>query len=187
MRGVELSGPIIDLTMAGGRATMRRRSRSCSRRTATRCSRRWVLGAVPSRGRGRTDSKSPGAEAVGAFFTPQAERSLALAAEAGIAAFRTPRRAPMRLRHSSPGARRASAQGEIDLGSLQGFELFSQLGVPVAPWAIGAAPEFRHSIPYPVAVKRLGEHKTESGGVRSGSKITEDLQKKPPRSTQSAC
>ncbi|MGH8725446.1 MAG: acetate--CoA ligase family protein, partial [Burkholderiales bacterium] len=48
------------------------------------------------------------------------------------------------------------------------FELFAALGIPVAQWAIAEAPDFAHRVPYPVAVKRLEEHKTERGGVLLG-------------------
>jgi len=45
-------------------------------------------------------------------------------------------------------------------------ELLKALGIPLAEQAIAQAPDFAHSVPYPVALKRLDvEHKTEVGGV----------------------
>ena len=101
------------------------------------------------------------------FFTPHAERSLALLAQRGIAAFRTPEacadayaayfawRAPRERPKTTP------AKPETDA-----FQLLRSLGIPVVEQAIARAPDFRHSIPYPVAVKMVGvEHKTEVGGV----------------------
>ena len=101
-----------------------------------------------------------------AFLTPHADRSLALLAERGIAAFRTPEacadayaayfawRSP---RQFGDGAR-------IRSGSVP--ELLARLGIPAAEQAIATAPEFAHGLPYPLAVKRLDvEHKTEAGGV----------------------
>jgi acyl-CoA synthetase (NDP forming) len=107
------------------------------------------------------------AKPLAAFFTPQAERSLALLAQQGIAAFRTPEacadafaaffawRTPRsRPSLSSPQLRR------------EPFELLMELGISVVEQAIVQAPEFAHSVPYPVALKRLDvEHKTEVGAV----------------------
>jgi len=101
------------------------------------------------------------------FLTPHAERSLALLAQHGIAAFRTPEacadafaayfswaspRNPPRL--AAPTLRRDA------LG------LVEALGIPAAARSIAHAPDFAHAVPYPVAVKVLdAEHKTEVGGV----------------------
>ncbi len=49
------------------------------------------------------------------------------------------------------------------------FELFAALGIPVVEQALARAPDFAHSIPYPVAVKVMdADHKTEAGGVALG-------------------
>jgi len=180
MRGVELSGPIMDLTMAGGSATY---AAALEKALQSDCD--AVLAAVGSSAQFHPEVavepivRARAQKPVVTFFTPQAERSLALAAEAGIAAFRTPEACADALAaFFAWRAPRVRPTGEIDLGSLQGFDLFSRLGVPVAPWAMAQAPEFRHPIAYPVAVKRPGEHKTESGGVLLGVKDHEDLQKK---------
>jgi len=102
-----------------------------------------------------------------AFFTPHAERSLALLAVRGIAGFRTPEacadafaayfawRAPRE--RPSP----TSAKHEKDA-----FRLLKSLGIPVVEQQVARAPDFAHAIPYPVAVKVIGvEHKTEVGGI----------------------
>src|SRR6185503_14499027 len=180
MRGVELSGPIMDLTMAGGAATY---AAALEKALQSDCD--AVLAAVGSSAQFHPEVavepivRARAQKPIVTFFTPQAERSLALAAEAGIAAFRTPEACADALAaFFAWRAPRVRPTGEIDLGALQGFDLFSRLGVPVAPWAMAQAPEFRHPIAYPVAVKRPGEHKTESGGVLLGVKDHEDLQKK---------
>jgi acyl-CoA synthetase (NDP forming) len=106
-----------------------------------------------------------------AFFTPQAERSLALLAERGIAAFRTPEacadafaaffawRAPRRQFGDTHLPNERTRSGSVP-------ELLEALGIPVAEQTIAQAPDFAHSVPYPVALKRMDvEHKTEVGGV----------------------
>ncbi len=109
-------------------------------------------------------------KALAVFLTPHAERSLALLAEKGIAAFRTPEacadafasyfawRSPRTPPRSMPPSYAKNA-----------FDLVSNLGIPVAQAEIAVAPLFRHSIPYPVALKVPdAEHKTEVGGVALG-------------------
>jgi hypothetical protein len=115
-----------------------------------------------------------------AFFTPQADRSLALAAQAGIAAFRTPEACADALAAflawTAPRKTVAlPAPGDLPENP---FELLATLGIPVAQWEVAAAPGYRHGVPYPVAAKRLGTHKTEGGGVLLGIRDDQDLQKK---------
>ena len=180
MRGVELAAPIMDLTMAGTNATY---AAALEKALQSDCD--AVLAAVGSSAQFHPEVavepivRARGQKPIVTFFTPQAERSLALAAAAGIAAFRTPEACADALAaFFAWHAPRDRPTGALEIGSLQGFELFSHLGVPVAPWAIAQAPDYRHSIPYPVAVKRLGEHKTDSGGVLLGIKDHQDFQKK---------
>jgi acetate---CoA ligase (ADP-forming) len=113
--------------------------------------------------------RSPKVKPVAAFFTPQADRSLALAAAHAIPAFRTPEACADALAAffswRSPRATPRLASGSV---SDQPFELLANLGIPVAPWAIAEAPDFAHRIAYPVAVKTLEAHKTERGGVILG-------------------
>jgi acyl-CoA synthetase (NDP forming) len=108
-----------------------------------------------------------GEKALGVFATPHAERSLALLAEQGIAAFRTPEGCADALASyfnwHSP--REKSVTGTPVFHD-NVFSLIESLGIPIVEQAIATAPEFAHSIPYPVAVKVLdAEHKTEVGGV----------------------
>jgi acetate---CoA ligase (ADP-forming) len=180
MRGVELAAPIMDLTMAGTNATY---AAALEKALQSDCD--AVLAAVGSSAQFHPEVavepivRATAQKPIVTFFTPQAERSLALAAAAGIAAFRTPEACADALAaFFSWHAPKDRPAGALEIGSLQGFELFSHLGVPVAPWAIAEAPDYRHSIPYPVAVKRLGEHKTDSGGVLLGIKDHQDFQKK---------
>jgi len=105
---------------------------------------------------------------VAAFMTPHAEASLALCAQHGVPAFRTPEACAdalaAYLSWQSPGKPPAPSLPK----SLpeNPFELFAALGVPVAPWQIAEPPAYAHNVPYPVAVKLAGvAHKTEKAGV----------------------
>jgi acyl-CoA synthetase (NDP forming) len=119
-----------------------------------------------------------------AFLTPHAERSLALLAEHGIAAFRTPEscadalaaffawRAPRRVPDQAAARSRPEWPGELPtrgrLDEAQALALFSTLGVPSVESAIARAPRYEHGLAYPVAAKILSPdiaHKTEAGGV----------------------
>jgi acyl-CoA synthetase (NDP forming) len=107
------------------------------------------------------------AKPLAAFFTPHAERSLALLAQRGIAGFRTPEAcadafaAYFAWRAPRQRPKVAAAKPDTDA-----FRLLQSLGIPVVEQAVAHAPDFGHSIPYPVAVKVVGvEHKTEAGGV----------------------
>ncbi len=123
------------------------------------------------------------AKPLAVFLTPHAERSLALLAERGIAAFRTPeacadalaayfawrspRRRPAAARAEWP--RDLPRQGRFD--EAQALGLFASLGIPVAEHAIARPPGYAHAIPYPVAAKALCAdilHKTEAGAVCLG-------------------
>ena len=101
-----------------------------------------------------------------AFLTPHADRSLALLAERGIAAFRTPEACAdaFAAYFAWRVPRIIGDAARFNSGSVP--ELLAQLGIPAAEQAIATAPDFAHGVPYPVAVKRLDvEHKTEVGGV----------------------
>ena len=97
-----------------------------------------------------------------AFLTPHAERSLALLAARGIPAFRTPEACADAFAafFAWRAPREFGVRATINSPDL------AALGIPMAEQAIVQAPDFAHSIPYPVALKRLDvEHKTEVGGV----------------------
>jgi len=125
--------------------------------------------AEETEGEGRPRSPKP----LAVFLTPHAERSLALLAEHGIAAFRTPEACAdafaAYFAWTSP-RQAAAAQNNFvfsrDKFGKDPFGFIEALGIPVAAHEIAVAPQFRHSIRYPVALKVLdAEHKTEVGGV----------------------
>ena len=124
-----------------------------------------------------------GEKPLAAFLAPQADASLKLLASAGVPAFRTPEgcadalaayfrwRAPV-----APADLEAPnwpvalpRQGKLD--EAQALDLFDALGVPTVRRQIAVAPEYAHTVPYPVAAKVLSKdilHKTEAGGVALG-------------------
>jgi acyl-CoA synthetase (NDP forming) len=112
------------------------------------------------------------AKPLAAFFTPHADRSLALLAKAGIAAFRTPEacadafaayfawRAPRKVPQLPPVVLPRAAP-----------DVFASLGITVAQSQVAQAPDFAHTVPNPVAAKIHSPgvaHKTEVGGVILG-------------------
>jgi acyl-CoA synthetase (NDP forming) len=106
-----------------------------------------------------------------AFLTPHAERSLALLAGRGIAAFRTPEACAdaFAAYFAWRTPREFGVRTRISSGSVP--EL-----IPMAQQAIAEAPGFEHDVPYPVALKRLDvEHKTEVGGVALNLENREQL------------
>ena len=108
---------------------------------------------------------------VAAFMTPQAEASLALCAQHGVAAFRTPEACADALAaFLSWRAPRTTPRFSLPAPlPREPFELFAALGVPVAQWQLAEAPDYAHGIDYPVAVKLAGAaHKTEMKGVMLG-------------------
>ena len=108
---------------------------------------------------------------VAAFMTPQAEASLALCAQHGVAAFRTPEACADALAaFLAWRAPRATPRPALPAPlPREPFELFAALGVPVAQWQLAEPPDYAHGIDYPVAVKLAGAaHKTEKKGVVLG-------------------
>ncbi|SHK13327.1 Acyl-CoA synthetase (NDP forming) [Roseomonas rosea] len=119
---------------------------------------------------------------IASFCVPEAPQALAMLAEAGVPAFRTPeacadaiiaafsRRAP-RPRAAVPPA---SAGCAYMLDEAEAYELLADIGVPHAPcMALPAARAGQEGLPfpYPVAVKILHRdilHKTDLGGVVLG-------------------
>jgi len=138
-------------------------------------------------------STRPGAKPLAVFMTPQADQSLALLAQAGIAAFRTPEACAdalhayfsWRTPRQVPGGAAIPWPKELPLkGKLneeQGLHLFKTLGVPVVETAIARAPDYAHPLPYPVALKILSAevtHKSEMGGVVLGITSRRDFESK---------
>ena len=131
-----------------------------------------------------------GRKPLAVFMTPQADASLALLSQAGVAGFRTPEacadafhayfswHAPRNLRDEAAPAWPKDVPAEGKLDEKQAATLFAALGVPVAGSAVARAPEYAHPLPYPVAVKILsGEitHKSDIGGIVLGVKDVHDL------------
>jgi acyl-CoA synthetase (NDP forming) len=117
------------------------------------------------------------------FLTPQADQSLALLAQAGIAAFRTPEacadafrayfswKTPETKREESPLKWPQGIPAKGKLTEVQSSALFASLGVPVVESAVARAPDYAHALPYPVALKILSAevaHKSDAGGVVLG-------------------
>jgi acyl-CoA synthetase (NDP forming) len=133
------------------------------------------------------------ARPLAAFLTPHAEKSLAILAEAGIAAFRTPEacadafraffswRTPRQSRNESPAEWPEDIPRRGGLTEAQALTLFAAFGVPVVESALARAPDFAHSLPYPVAAKIVSAqiaHKTEAGGVALGIRDRRELEEK---------
>jgi acyl-CoA synthetase (NDP forming) len=162
--------PIIDLTMAATQETYQRTLEELLR--SPECD--AVLACVGSSAQFHPQLAvepivrcARGAKPLAAFFTPHAERSLALLAGHGIPAFRTPEAcADAFAAYFSWRAPRAPRTGEAGDFKGDAFELVRALGIPLVEQAIAQSPDFVHPIAYPVAAKKLGlEHKTEAGGV----------------------
>jgi acyl-CoA synthetase (NDP forming) len=114
------------------------------------------------------------------FMTPQADQSLALLAQAGVAAFRTPEacadafrsyfswKSPKERGEESPLEWPKDIPVKGKCNEMQAMKLFASLGVPTVESAIVRAPDYVHSLPYPVALKILSvevAHKSDVGGV----------------------
>ncbi len=136
------------------------------------------------------------AKPVVAFLLPNAERSLAMLAEAGIAAFRTPEacadalaaylgwRAP-RLPEARPLPAAAAAllerrRGAGALNELEALQLFAGLGAETVGCQVvpldGPVPD---DLPYPAVAKILSPdiaHKSDLGGIALGLADAEALQ-----------
>ncbi len=124
-----------------------------------------------------------GAKPLAVFLTPHAERSLALLAEKGIPAFRTPEacadtfaayfrwRLPREPSAEAPVAWPTEVPRAGRLDQAQAQALFASLGAATAESTVARAPDYAHGLHYPVAAKLLSpdiEHKTEAGAVALG-------------------
>lgn len=126
---------------------------------------------------------------VAAFMVPQADASLKLLADAGIAAFRTPEacsdamraffswQMPTEPEGISPPTLASYSSGTLD--EAESLELFGSLGIPTARhWILETGSDLPADISYPVAVKALSAdlpHKTEAGAVQLGIGSDEEL------------
>ena len=129
------------------------------------------------------------------FCAPQADASLALLNEAGIAGFRTPEacadairawrdwRAPLPVPAADTG-RVASARtllgGKTRLNEQEACRVFGKLGVPVAPSETITVPEQEVKLDFPVVAKILSPditHKTDAGGVAIGIATPDELKR----------
>ncbi len=114
-----------------------------------------------------------------AFFTPHAEGSLRLLAQAGIAAFRTPEAcADAFAAYFAWRAPRIAPQLPPVVLSR---DFRASLGIAVPQSQVARAPDFAHAVPYPVAVKIHAsgvEHKTELGGVILGVRDRDEFLEK---------
>jgi acyl-CoA synthetase (NDP forming) len=133
------------------------------------------------------------AKPLAVFLTPHADKSLALLAQAGVAAFRTPEacadafhaffswRTPRRTGSERPVEWPKEIPSKGKLLEVDALKLFAALGVPVVESAIARAPDYAHSLPYPVALKILSAevaHKSDVGGVILGIASRQEFESK---------
>jgi acyl-CoA synthetase (NDP forming) len=129
------------------------------------------------------------------FCAPQADASLALLNEAGIAGFRTPEacadairawrdwRAPLPVPAADAGrvaSARALLGGKLRLNEQEACRVFGKLGVPVAPSETITVPEQEVKLDFPVVAKILSPditHKTDAGGVAIGIATPDELKR----------
>lgn len=108
------------------------------------------------------------AKALAVFVAPEAPASLALLAQAGIAAFRTPEACADAL--TAFFAWRAPRE-RPRIDTAPAAPSIAALGIPQAPAQRLRTPEEAVTVPFPVAIKIDSpdiEHKTEVGGVELG-------------------
>jgi acyl-CoA synthetase (NDP forming) len=136
-----------------------------------------------------------GSKPLAVFCAPQADASLALLNEAGIAGFRTPEacadairawrdwRAPLPVPAADAGrvtSARALLGGKLRLNEQEACRVFSELGVPAAPSETITAPEQAVKLEFPVVAKILSPditHKTDAGGVVIGIATPDELKR----------
>jgi acetate---CoA ligase (ADP-forming) len=129
------------------------------------------------------------AKPLAAFLTPHAEKSLALLAQAGVAAFRTPEACADAFHafFSWKSPKKRPKEGPLDIpvkGKLTEYDalkLFASLGVPVVESAFVRAPGYAHSLQFPVALKILSAevaHKSDVDGVILGIATRQEFESK---------
>jgi acyl-CoA synthetase (NDP forming) len=137
------------------------------------------LAVEPIVSAGKTDKP------VAVFIAPQADRSLALLGQAGIAAFRTPEACadgvkaylawsvpseddPASERDHTVVRKALSRVLKPVLNEMESRDVFAALGIPQAPAKIIRQPGETPGVDFPVAAKILSPdipHKTDAGGV----------------------
>lgn len=136
---------------------------------------------------------TPTAKPLAVFCAPQADASLALLSEAGIAAFRTPEACADAIRAwcdwqapaavPAPDASRINAAQALmgaarRLNEREACQVFAALGVPQAATVVITAPDQTGGIEFPVVAKILSPdiaHKTEARGVAIGIATPDEL------------
>lgn len=136
-----------------------------------------------------------GDKPVAVFCAPQADASLSLLAEAGVAGFRTPEACADAIRAwrdwSAPkpppapevkrlNAARALLGSKHRLNEFEACRAFAALGVPAAASEVITSPEQAVALEFPVVAKILSPdiaHKTEAGGVALGIATAEELKR----------
>jgi acyl-CoA synthetase (NDP forming) len=114
------------------------------------------------------------AKALAVFVAPEAPASLALLAQAGIAAFRTPESCADALA-AFLAWRAPRERPRVD--SAPAAPSIAALGIPQTPTQRLRTPEEAVTVPFPVAIKIDSpdiEHKTEVGGVELGLRDPHD-------------
>jgi acyl-CoA synthetase (NDP forming) len=136
-----------------------------------------------------------GGKPLAVFCAPQADASLALLSEHGIAGFRTPEACADAIRAwrdwrapaeppAADIARVAAAHTALGnrkrLNEIEACRVFSALGVPAAASEVITAPDQEIRLEFPVAAKILSSditHKTDAGGVAVNIANAADLKR----------
>ena len=194
--GIRVSdSPLIDVTMAGANAEVYGagleeliRSDNCG----------IAVGVVGSSGQFKPDiavkpivAQSKADKPIAAFIAPQADRSLSLLNEAGVAGFRTPESCADAVRaflswcpptetetSDFPDISDISLPESGPLTEIEGRDLFERMGIPMVAAELvqpGASPQVKD---YPVAAKIVSRqigHKSDVGGVHLSLNSVADL------------
>lgn len=197
--GLELGrGPLVDLTMAGTREGV---YGAALENLLAADEIDAVVTVVGSSGQFKPElavapivEKATGAaKPVAAFIAPQADQSLALLQQAGIANFRTPeacadavmaylnwrgpRPVPPSMDTSAANSLAANATDPV-LNEREAALVFRALGVPIGAAQVVKGPGEPVDLAFPLAAKILGraiQHKTERGLVRLGIETPDAL------------
>ena len=145
-----------------------------------------------------------GRKALAVFCAPQADASLALLSEHGIAGFRTPEACADAIRAwrdwrppaeppAADAARVAAARAALGdrkrLNEIEACRVFAALGVPAAASEVITSPDREIKLEFPVAAKILSPdiaHKTDAGGVAVNIASAADLKRAAASILQSA-